>query len=53
MVKTGIQNIDRLTDKQLRKMVELFGEDRIPDPFMYPISFNYYVRMFKYLRERK
>lgn len=53
MAKTGIENIDRLSSKQLRKMIELFGEDRIPDPLMYPMSFNYYVRMFKFLRERK
>lgn len=53
MVKTGTQNIDQLTDKQLRKMIEFFGKDRLPDPLNYPMSFNYYVRMFKYLRERK
>ena len=52
MVKTGIQNIDRLTDEQLRKMIEFFGEDRLPDPLLYPLSFNYYVRLYKYLREK-
>lgn len=53
MVKTGIQNTDRLSDKQLRKMIEFFGEDRIPDPLNYPLSFNYFIKVFKYLRERK
>ena len=51
MAKTGIKNIDRLSSKQLRKMIELFGLDKIPDPLNYPSSFNYYVKLFKYLRE--
>lgn len=50
MVKVGTQNTERLSDKQLRKMIEFYGEDRIPDPLHYPMSFNYYVKIFKFLR---
>ena len=53
MAKTGIKNIDQLSDKQLRKMIEFFGEDRLPDPLNYPMSFNYYVMMFKYLKDKR
>ena len=52
MASPGIKSLERLTDKQLRKMIEYFGEDRIPDPKLYPLSFNFYVKMFKYLREK-
>lgn len=50
MVRVGSRNIDQLTDKQLRKMIDYFGEDRLPDPLLYPISFQYYVKLYKYLR---
>jgi len=52
MAGHGIKNTERLSDKQLRKMIDYFGEDRLPDPLLYPISFQYYVKLFKYLREK-
>ena len=51
MVNRGTKNSDRLSDKQLRKMIDYFGEDRLPDPLLYPLSFNFYVKMFLYLRK--
>lgn len=53
MVNRGIKNTDRLSDKQLRKMIDYFGEDRLPDPLLYPLSFNFYVKMFLYLRKNR
>jgi hypothetical protein len=50
MEEIGTQNIDRLSDKQLRKMIEYFGEHRLPDPHIYPLSFQYYVKIYKYIK---
>ncbi len=50
MVKTGNKLSEKLTDKQLRKMVEYFGLDRLPDPDNYPLSFQYYIKIYKYIK---
>ena len=41
----------QVTDKEIREMHEIFGEDVIPNREMYPSSFEYYYkvyRVFKY-----
>ena len=52
MAGHGIKNKERLSDKQLRKMIDYFGESRLPDPCNYPLSFAFYVKMFLYLRKK-
>jgi hypothetical protein len=38
-----------LTQDQWNEFVEMFGE-KIPDPDHNPMTFGYYVRLFKYLK---
>ena len=44
-----------MTDEEIEKayneMVEMWG-DKLPNPEHHPIQFNYYVRMYKFLKER-
>ena len=41
-----------LTEDQLQKMVEVFG-DKLPDPEHNPIQFAFYIKLFKKLEEWK
>ena len=44
-----------MTDEEVQKayeeMVEMWG-DKLPNPEHEPIRFGYYVRMYKFLKER-
>lgn len=54
MVRVGNNKYVTLTDKQIRKMVEYFGgEEKLPDPTIYPKSFKYYVDMYLFLKKIK
>lgn len=45
-----------MTDEEIRKayeeMLEIWGEN-LPNPEHEPIRFAYYVRMYRYYKERK
>lgn len=44
--------LNGLTEEQLKevdKISEMFG-DRIPDPNQYPRCFQYYVKMYRYMK---
>lgn len=51
MANLGKLKFVKLTDKQLRKMIEYYG-DRLPDPVTYPKCFEYYVKMYLFLKKK-
>ena len=54
MARVGNNKYVTLTDKQIRKMVDYFGgEDKLPNPTIYPKSFKYYVDMYLFLKKMK
>lgn len=54
MASLGILLFVKLSDKQIRKMVEYFGgEDKLPNPTIYPKSFKYYIDMYLFLKKMK
>jgi hypothetical protein len=44
---SGIENKEHAEIEELMKnMIQYFGENILPNPTQYPLSFSYYLRMY-------
>lgn len=42
-----------VTDEEIKEMREMFGEGVLPNPEMYPKSFEYYYKVFRVFKYDK